>query len=52
MLATGSIEGANVNTAESLVKMIELSRAFELNVKLMQSIDRNAEAGSRLIRRG
>ena len=52
VLATGSIEGANVNTAESLVKMIELSRAFELNVKLMQSIDRNAEAGSRLIRRG
>lgn len=52
VLATGSVEGANVNTAESLVKMIELSRAFELNVKLMQSIDRNAEAGSRLIRRG
>lgn len=52
VLASGSLEGANVNAAESLVKMIELSRAFELNVKLMQSIDRNAEAGSRLIRRG
>lgn len=52
VLNTGSVEAANVNTAESLVKMIELSRQFELNVNLMRTVDENAAAGSRLIRRG
>ncbi|MCK5771371.1 flagellar basal body rod protein FlgF [Algiphilus sp.] len=52
VLATGSVEGANVNAAESLVRMIELSRQFELNVNLMKTIDENAAAGSRLVRRG
>ncbi|MBY8967005.1 MAG: flagellar basal body rod protein FlgF [Algiphilus sp.] len=51
-LQTGAVEGANVNTAESLVKMIELARQFELNVNLMRSVDENAAAGSRLLRRG
>lgn len=52
VLNTGAVESANVNTAESLVKMIELSRQFELNVNLMRTVDENAAAGSRLIRRG
>jgi len=52
VLNTGAVESANVNTAESLVKMIELSRQFELNVNLMRTVDENAAAGSQLIRRG
>lgn len=52
VLTTGALETANVNTAETLVRMIELSRQFELNVNLMRSIDENAAAGARLIRRG
>ena len=42
-VATGSIEGSNVNVVEELVGMIALARQFELHMKMMQ----NTEAGER-----
>lgn len=51
VLVSGAIESSNVNATESLVRMIELSRQFELNVQLMRSVDDNARASSRLLQR-
>ena len=47
-LATGAIESSNVNAAESMVSMIELARAWDMQVKLIESTDRNAAAAARL----
>jgi flagellar basal-body rod protein FlgF len=51
-VSTGSIESANVNPASTLVRMIELSRQFEMNVRLMSTVDDNARAGGKLLSRG
>ena len=49
-LATGSLENSNVNVIESLVNMIELARAFELNTKLMRVTEDNDAATTELLR--
>jgi flagellar basal-body rod protein FlgF len=49
-LVQGAIEGSNVNPAEALVDMIELSRRFELQVKMMKTADTNAERSAALMR--
>ncbi len=49
-LATGSLESSNVNIIESMVNMIELSRLFEMNVKMMKSAQENEAASTRLLR--
>jgi flagellar basal-body rod protein FlgF len=45
----GSLEGSNVNTAQTLVEMIELQRMFDMQVRLMQTADRNAQTAQRLL---
>jgi flagellar basal-body rod protein FlgF len=45
----GSLEGSNVNTARALVEMIELQRMFDMQVKLMQTADQNAQTAQRLL---
>jgi flagellar basal-body rod protein FlgF len=47
-LAAGTLETSNVNAAEAMVQMIELARAWDMNVKLIESTDRNAAAAARL----
>ena len=47
-LATGALESSNVNAAESMVQMIELARTWDMNVKLIESTERNAAAAARL----
>ncbi len=49
-LATGSLESSNVNTIEAMVNMIELSRMFEMDVKLMKTARENESASTRLLR--
>ncbi|MEO5342327.1 MAG: flagellar biosynthesis protein FlgF, partial [Gammaproteobacteria bacterium SHHR-1] len=49
-LVQGAIEGSNVNPAEALVDMIELSRRFELQVKMMKTADDNAERSAAIMR--
>ncbi len=51
-LVSGALEGSNVNTVEALVEMIELSRRFELQVKMMQTVKEDADATAQLLRMG
>ena len=48
-LVQGAIEGSNVNTIGAMVDMIELSKNFELQTKVMKSADENSQASARLI---
>ena len=51
-LATGVLESSNVNIVDSMVKMIELGRRFELQVKMMQEIDKTEESLASIMRIG
>lgn len=48
-VASGTIEGSNVNAVGALVKMIELQRQYEMQVKMMKSADENSAASARLM---
>lgn len=49
-LIQGSLEASNVNAMSAMVEMIELSRNFELQTKVMKSVDDNAGLSARLMR--
>ena len=49
-VVSGAVEMSNVNVSEALVNMIELSRQFELHVKMMRTADKQAEKASELMR--
>ncbi len=49
-LVSGALESSNVNAVDAMVNMISLSRAFEMEVKLMSTAGELADAGSRLMR--
>lgn len=49
-LVSGSLESSNVNLADALVNMIELSRRFDMQVKAMRSAEENGAASARLLR--
>jgi flagellar basal-body rod protein FlgF len=49
-LLTGHLEGSNVNMAESMVDMIELSRQFELQVRMMRTAEENGSKAAELMR--
>jgi flagellar basal-body rod protein FlgF len=49
-LASGVLESSNVNIADALVKMIELARHFELQVKAMRTAEENAAASAQLLK--
>ena len=46
---SGSLEGSNVNPARSLVAMIQASRMFDMQIKLMASVDQNAQSSQKLV---
>ena len=46
---SGFLEGSNVNTVEALTELIGLSRQYETQVRLMKTVDENAEAAARLL---
>lgn len=48
-LFAGTLESSNVNAVEEMVKMIDLARHFEAEIKLMQSAKENASALARII---
>lgn len=48
-LASGFLEGSNVNAVEAMTEMLTLARQYEMQVKLMRSIDENSEAAARLL---
>ena len=51
-MATGTLERSNVDAAGALVQMIQLQRQFEMQVKLIQRGDDNAQAANSLLRLG
>ena len=51
-LASGVLEGSNVNVADAMVQMIELSRRFDLQVKAMRAAEDNAQTSAQLLRMG
>jgi flagellar basal-body rod protein FlgF len=51
-LSQGALESSNVNVADAMVRMIELSRQFELEVKAMRTAEENGAAASQLLRMG
>lgn len=48
-LAQGYLETSNVNAVAELTSMMDLARRFELNIKMMQTADQNAEASARIL---
>ncbi len=49
-LVSGALETSNVNAVESLVNMIELSRSYEMQVKMMKTADKTAETTTQMMR--
>jgi flagellar basal-body rod protein FlgF len=49
-LAVGSLESSNVNAAQSMVQMIELSRRFDMQLKAMRTAEEDARAAASLLR--
>lgn len=48
-LASGSLEGSNVNVTDAMVNLISLSRQFEMQIKLLQNADANAQRADQLL---
>lgn len=49
-VATGSLETSNVNSVSALVNMIELSRQFEAQVKMMKAAEDNDVTAAQLLK--
>ena len=49
-IVAGAIETSNVNGVEAMVTMIELSRQYEMQVKMMKTAEQTDEASSLLLR--
>jgi flagellar basal-body rod protein FlgF len=51
-ISSGQLEGSNVNSAEALVQMIEISRNYEMQVRAMHVAEENDQNAARLMRLG
>lgn len=51
-VSAGVLEGSNVDTAGTLVQMIELSRTFEMQMKILHNGDEMARSSNSLLRSG
>ncbi|MDX1550292.1 MAG: flagellar basal body rod C-terminal domain-containing protein, partial [Lysobacter spongiicola] len=49
VLTAGALEQSNADPTASLVSMIQLSRQFEMQVRVLQSGDENAQASNSLL---
>jgi len=48
-VASGSLEGSNVNVVEAMVGMIAASRQFETQMKLLQNAEQNDQRAAQLL---
>lgn len=48
-VVSGALEASNVNTAEALVNMIELSRKYEMQVKMMSTAKSHAQKSDSIL---
>jgi len=44
----GALESSNVNVVDSMVNMISLARQFEMQMKLLQNAENNANKAGQL----
>jgi flagellar basal-body rod protein FlgF len=51
-VASGAVEGSNVNPAEALVQMISAARQFDMQMKTIQTAENDAQAANRLLGTG
>jgi flagellar basal-body rod protein FlgF len=49
-LVSGALETSNVNAVESMVRLIELARQYETQVKMMKTAEENDGAAAQLLR--
>ncbi|GAA0830708.1 MULTISPECIES: flagellar basal-body rod protein FlgF [Marinomonas] len=50
-LASGFIEGSNVNAVEEMTHIMDLSRRFEMSIKMMDTIREDSAASARILQR-
>lgn len=48
-ITPGFIEASNVNAVSEMVSMLELSRQYEMQVKIMQTVKQNSESSAKLL---
>ena len=48
-LNSGALEGSNVNVVDAMVNLISLSRQFEMQIKMMQNAEGNAQRADQLL---
>lgn len=48
-LSSGTLEGSNVNVTDAMVNLISLSRQFEMQIKMLQTADTNAQRADQLL---
>lgn len=48
-LTAGTLEGSNVNVTDAMVNLISLSRQFEMQIKMLQTADANAQRADQLL---
>jgi flagellar basal-body rod protein FlgF len=48
-VASGFLESSNVNAVEEMISNLQLSRQYEMQVKIMTTANENAEASARLL---
>ncbi|WP_461481177.1 flagellar basal body rod protein FlgF [Porticoccus sp.] len=48
-LAPGSLEGSNVSPLESMVAMIDCARSYEMQLKIIETADQNAQRANSLL---
>ena len=51
-LVSGAVESSNVSVVDAMVNMIELSRSFEMQVKVMKTASENEAASAKLMSLG
>jgi flagellar basal-body rod protein FlgF len=49
-IVSGALEGSNVNVADAMVRMIELSRQFDMHMKTLRTVEDNARNSASLMR--
>lgn len=49
-LVSGFLEGSNVNAIESLTEVVALARNYEIQVKMMKTVEENEATSSQLLR--
>jgi len=49
-VVSGALEGSNVSAIESMVTMIDLSRSFEMQIKIMTTANETAQSAQSLMR--